>query len=218
MAPIIEVSDETLKTLNPEVYTRRDGLEVSHIYTRDNNYIEVPELNLAIAKQRTYQGKNWHEAHEALGKEGSRMLTLPEFVGFLNYLRLDQDNQGFQDVFSEIVGVRSPWRAEWIDAFFEQDETGFYILTQNKSQKQRLNGGLRENRFPGISLEAWLKNPTKQGLPRANVAEGDLYYGSPANGSVARFFVDSVRADLYADRNSSNRGVGLGVRAAKQLK
>jgi hypothetical protein len=174
---------------------------------------------------------NWQEAIDLNSARGESTLSLAQANIFLNLLYQGAfknlpvyneagkklDSRYLQSIFEDVVKIQSPWRAEWIDAFFEQDDTEFYILTQNKSQKQRLNGGLRENRSPGISLEAWLKNPTKQGLPRANVAEGDLYYGSPANGSVARFDVYFIRAYLYAGGSPSDRDAVLGVRAARSL-
>ena len=76
-----------------------------------------------------------------------------------------------------------------------------------------------ENKIPGISLDSWLKNPTKQGLPRSNVAEGDLSYWHPRDQSVAWFDANSGGADLNCGgRNPSYWVSDLGVRAAKQLK
>src|SRR3989344_3451414 len=40
-------------------------------------------LDLVVAMDRTYQGKNWHDAHLALSKEGSQMLSIRQFVDFL---------------------------------------------------------------------------------------------------------------------------------------
>ena len=37
-----------------------------------------------IAKQRTHLGKNWHECHEALNREGARMPTISEFIELLS--------------------------------------------------------------------------------------------------------------------------------------
>jgi hypothetical protein len=223
MAPIIEVSDETLKTLNPEVYTMRNDLvlkpeiETPRAEVVSDSYIEVPELNLAIAKERTHQGKDWYEAHRALSQEGARMLTLPEFAGFLKYLKSEESNQEYQEILRDLVEVKSPWRSEWFDTAFKQGERGLYILTQNKSKKEKIRGGLREDKTPGINLEHWLENPTNQGLPKSNVPQGDLYYWGPINGSVARFGAGSGRALLDCDGGPSSAGSDLGVRAAKQL-
>jgi len=204
MTPIIEVNKETLKTLNPKVYTLRGDLE-------QKNYIHVPKLNLDISKQRFGFNKNWDEAHEVAKEQGGRMLTLPEFREFLIYTR---DND--KELFNEITEVRSPWRVEWIDAYFEQRKDGLYMLTNNKANAEKINGGLMEDRTPGIDLTNWLNNSTKQGLPQKNIKKGNLWYFHPRDGRVAWFDADSDMAGLDCCRNPSGRYSSLGVRVAKQ--
>jgi hypothetical protein len=76
----------------------------------------------------------------------------------------------------------------WLDAYFEKREDGFYVLTGNKTKAEKLDKNtLMEDRTPGISLDSWLSNPTSQGLPRKNVAEGDLHYWSVSDGLVSMF-------------------------------
>ena len=204
MTPIIEVNKETLKTLNPKVYTLRGDLE-------QKNYIHVPKLNLDISKQRFGFNKNWDEAHEVAKEQGGRMLTLPEFREFLIYTR---DND--KELFNEITEVRSPWRVEWIDAYFEQRKDGLYMLTNNKANAEKINGGLMEDRTPGIDLTNWLNNSTKQGLPQKNIKKGNLWYFHPRDGRVAGFVAGSVVAGLDCDRGPSYGDSSLGVRVAKQ--
>jgi hypothetical protein len=216
MAPIIEASDENYEAgnrfgISPKLVEAPEVISVS-----DNSYIEIPELNLAVAKERTHQNKNWYESHEALQEEDSRMLTLPEFVGFLNHLRSHEDNPEYKEILKDIVEARRPWRSEGIDSFFEKRNGELYVLTQNRTNAKRLNGGLMQD-TPGISLEAWLQNPTQQGLPRANVAEGDLYYFRPLEGAVVKFDVDWSGIVLTADNYAEHGYPELGVRAAKQL-
>ena len=217
MAPIIEVSDEhygAIKTLG----VPHKLVETPRVEVVSEPYIEVPGLNIAIAKERTHQGKNWYDSHDALKQEDARMLTLPEFAGFLNYLKSNQNNKEYQEILKDITEVRSPWRAEWLDAFFEKRDGELYILTQNKANAEKLKGGLMKDKTPGISLDAWLKNPTKQGLPESNVKDGDLFYWHPRNQSVAWFYANSDRANLDCDdRYPSGRNSFLGVRAVKDL-
>ena len=87
MTPIIEVSDETLKALNPSVYRRRDDLANAQVSLSESDFIYVPSINLYVRKQRTLQGKNWFDAHKELQGRGSRMLTPIQFVEFLKYAK-----------------------------------------------------------------------------------------------------------------------------------
>ena len=197
MKPTIMVSDEESEK------KIRDG------------FIYVPSIDLYVARKRSHQKLNWSEAHEALAEESSRMLTIPEFVKFLSYLKEDTSYDS-KEVYNEITQVRIPWRAEWLDAYFEKREGSLHVLTENKTKAEKLEISLMKNKTPGISLESWISNPTSQGLPRSDVAEGDLYYWHPRDGSIARFYANSQGySGLNCSRNQSFRSSALGVRAAK---
>lgn len=184
--------------------------------TKDKEgFIYVPSMNLYVAKERTHYIEDWHKAHEALAEENLRMLTIPEFVNFLNYLREYPFCENPQ-VYNDITQVKSPWRAEWLDAYFEERKDGFYVLTGNKTKAEKLEKYLMKDQRPGISLDSWLKNPTSQGLPKPDVAEGELYYWHPRDDGVARFYADSHKAVLDCYWGPPGRFYGLGVRAVKQ--
>jgi len=213
MTPIIDVSDETLEELTKlNIPYAPVTLPKSKVEVVSGHYIEIPNLKLAVARKRTHQGKNWHEAHDALKQEGARMLTPPEFVEVLKYT---QENA--PEVYEDITAVREPWRAEWLDACFEQRQDGLYVLTQHKTNAEKLDEDtLMENRTPGISLEGWLEEPTEQGLPKSDIWEGDLFYWFPTNDSIAGFGAGSGRAVLDCNGVPSDGDSGFGVRAAKQ--
>ena len=212
MAPIIKISEETLKTLNPSVYT----------IVNDSDFIHIPSINLQVAKQRTHINKNWFESHKALQDNGKRMLTIPEFIEVLKYTK---DNH--KDIYNEITQVKSPWGAEWLDADFKKEDGKLYIhskhiyqggnLTPQISQPLQKNT-LMKNRTPGISLDSWIESPTKQGFPSNKTNSGNLYYWAPMsdNNSVGRFSAGSGGAGLYCGRDPSGGVSVLGVRAAKQ--
>jgi len=207
MAPIIEVSDETLRTLNPTVYTLRNDL-ISR--KNESGPIYVPSINANVSGERTHQRENWYVAHEALAKDKLEMLTPKEYVEFLKYSR-----ENHPEVYEDIVSVRDPWRAEWIDAFFEKKKDGLYILTHNKSNAEKLSQDtLMEDRK--ISLESWLENPTSQGLPRKDAEEGSLYYWHPRSDTVAGLGAGSVRAGFDCGGDPLGRGPDLGVRVSKK--
>lgn len=203
MAPIIQVSDVTLKTLNPEVYTLRNDLENKS----NSDFIYVPSINLYVAKEKSFLGKNWFESNKELLANGKRMLILPEFIEFLKYCR-----ENHQDIYKEITEVRNPWRAEWLDADFKVKNKKLHINSEVLDKNT-----LMEDKQ--ISLEDYLfNNHTSQGLPSKKVKSGDLYYWYPRsdNNSVAGFDADSNRAYLVCYWGPSGRGSNLGVRAAKQ--
>lgn len=222
MAPTIEVSEDVLKGL--------DNLGVDYSLQKNinintgasDNFIYVPSLKLYVAKERSHLGKDWLDSHKKLQGNGERMLTIPEFVEVLKYTR-----ENAQDIYNEITQVRNPWRAEWLDADFKMKDEKLYLNSKHVYDKQgNLNPQssqllqkniLRKNKTPGINLENWISNPTKQGLPRKDAENGNLYYWAPMedNNSVAGFNADSGRSILNCNANPSNRCPYLGVRAVR---
>ncbi len=219
MAPIIKVNDETLKTLNPKVYTLRNDLEIQ---SNEDNFIYIPSISLYVAKERSLHEKNWFEAHKELQENGKRMLTIPEFVEVLKYTK-----KNHKDIYNEITEVRSPWRTEWLDADFKLKDNILYINSNHILDKKGSlvpqnseildKNTLMKDKTPGVSLENWIENPTKQGLPSKKVKSGDLYYWNPRsdNNSVARFDASPSGAFLICGRGPAGGGADLGVRAAK---
>ena len=187
-----------------------------------DNFVYVPSINLYVAKERTLQNKNWFEAHKELQGNGEKMLTIPEFVEFLKYTK-----KNHKDIYNEVTEVKSPWRAEWLDADFKVKDKTLYInsnhiLDENGNlipQNSEIldKNTLMKDKTPGISLENWLENPTNQGFPSKKVKSGDLHYWYPRsdNDSVARFDADGVRADLDFSGIPSGRDSNLGVRAVR---
>ena len=92
MAPIIDIAEKDYEratqilSLSGVDYSKPKE-ETQRAEVVSEHYIEVPGLNIAVAKERTHQNKNWYESHEVLAQEDARMLTIPEFAGFLNYLK-----------------------------------------------------------------------------------------------------------------------------------
>lgn len=210
MAPILDVAEEDFERANRILELAKVEYSVPHADKQDSGVIYVPSISLDVSKDREFQNSNWHEEHKQLHRRGERMLPIPEFVEFLKYAEIN-----FPEIYKDITEVRSPWKAEWLDAYFEQRQDGMYVLTANRTKSEKLD----EDTLMGdkqISLKSWLNNPTNQGLPRKNVEQGSLYYLSPRNKSVARFLASSDWTDLDCGWYPSGRGSGLGVRAAKQ--
>ncbi len=202
-----------------------------------------------VAIDRTHHNNDWHGARDALKTEGAYMLTIRQFVDFLNLLKLGNafDGTGSRistgrlgDIYNEITEVRNPWRSEWLDARFTEQQTvpksklpiiGSVPFTGKREMfiayhtvdasgvltevSEPLDQYLDKNKTPGISLDDWLKGATKHGLPSPNIPDGKLYYWQPNNDHVARFVAYSDWASLNCSRNPTNRIAGLGVRAAR---
>ena len=136
------------------------------------------------------------------------------------------DSKVLRSYFEDMFKVQSPWRAEWIDADFKTTGSKLYLNSNHTLDSngnlitdisQPLAGDtLKKDKTPGICLEDWITNPTKQGLPKNS--KGDLYYWAPDldNNSVAGLDADSDRAGLNCGRDPSGRNSYLGVRAVKR--
>ena len=173
-----------------------------------SGFVYVPEIKLYVAKQRTHQDVDWNQTHEELAKENSRMLTIPEFVKFVNYLRNGySDRDEAEQILDDILTKRHPWRAEWLDASFEITPQGNYILTKNKTQRDRLETSLMQDCEADIFGSANTQGlPTKQG--------NEFNYWFPRNNSVARFYASSLWVGLSCSRSPDGRLSALGVRRA----
>ena len=211
---------------NPEKYLILEG--------RTHSKYSYPDIGVAV--ERTHHHKHWYQAHEALHHEGSFMLSLRQFVDFLNLLKSGKayyasgDKAGTQtlnSILDEILAVRGPWRGEWLDADFKVINNTLHInynhkLTNNQLQPQYsepLEDYLMETKTPGIYLDSWLRDATPQGLPSKKTRSGDIHYWAPAsdNNSVAGFDSDGGGAGLCCYRVPSDSDSPIGVRQAKIL-
>ena len=282
MAPIIEVSDETLKTLNPKVYTMRKDLEtktkqiagldrsnwivIPYEFTNGKYALEVDPARLfynpvieKVAKDldlnlkntlkdslgREFIGDiNWNEALRINQALGNKTLNPKEGLDFLKLLYLGSerkikvynvsgkqiDSKLCEKYFSDIVKIKSPQRAEWLDADFKTNGKDLEIHSNHifDSNGKIINydselldkDTLMKDKTPGISLEDWINNPTRQGLPTKKTKSGDFNYWYPRSddNSVARFYDsgDWVVLNCFGDPSfgDSNLGVRGAVRKA----
>ena len=186
-------------------------------------FIYVSKINLYFSKERTHT-KDWNQTHNSLKTEkregmSLRMPMLLEFRQYLRFLDENKSNLEYKTILDEITQVRELWRANWIDAFFEQREDGFYILTRNKTKAEKLQDYLMEDKKPGINFHEYLYNDTlvtAQGLPKPNFPQGDFYYWQPINGTVAGFFAVAGGAVLGCCRDPAGRCSSLGVYACAE--
>ena len=184
-----------------------------------------------ISTTKTLHGNNWFDTHKELHKEGKYMPTISQFVDFLTLLKRGKafNGQGnkipknqLEQILKEIIEIRSPVRAELLDADFKVINDILHINYNHRTiggqlqpnDSEVLQPYLAQNKTPGISLDYWLNNATHQGLPPTNTSDGELYYWAPMsdNMSVARFGASSDRAFLFCGWDPRISISSLGVR------
>jgi len=187
-------------------------------------FIYVPSTKLYFEKERSHLGKDWDNTHGELQSKGLKMPTIPQFREFLKYLRADPTSENTR-VYNKITEARDPVRSEHLDAKFYAKGDGLWVaynhIVDSKGNivaqdHKKLEGHLMQNKAPRISLEHWLGNSTKQGLPPDDARQGDLGYWHPTRNSVARFVANSVRADLDCRGSSGYSKPWLGVFACAE--
>ncbi len=192
------------------------GVEYSISKSKDDpGFIYVPSINLCVAEVATLPKGNWFDTQNEFHSKDQKMPTILEFVEFLKYTK-----EYFPDVYNGIIGVRSPPRAELLDANFKVEEKNLIINYNVFDENRKIvkksevidENTLMENRTSelipplearggGISLEDWLnKSYTKQGLPTKKIKAGYLSYSCPKeeldtvfekeDSTIARFFTD----------------------------
>ena len=190
-------------------------------------------IGLYVAKAKDFFSKNWYETHEALNKEGYQMLTIRQGIDLIKLLKTGKVYDGLKaklkdaeiaQLFNEIVEVRTPWRAEWLDGRFVKEDNEFYLLQEHKYDTSKSRSKLEERIIAKnrIKVDPLMKNTrfnlndvNQYGLPTKEGTELDYWY--PTNGSVAWFRANSVGAGLICDRDSADSDAGLGVRRAKTM-
>ena len=215
-----------------------------YIFLPGKNHGNFSYVDMFVSMDRTHQGKNWRDTHLALYQEGAFMPTIRQLVDFLNLLRSGRVHDGnarvvnktkIDSILDEILTVRDPYRAEWLDADFKVKDKKLKVVggkiymnyehtivngVVTPKRSEEMQGYLTADKTPGIDLDDWLKNALPSGLPSASVKDGRLYYCEPDwdNNSVAGFYANSVWASLNCNRNPSNTNGGLGVRACRAKK
>ena len=212
--------------------SKTDSAIVSNSVITPNQYILLDEsIGSLISINKFHHNNTWHKMHELLQKEDSFMPNPNDFRSLL--LLLSERKARYADgskikeeeqirIYNEITEVRSPLRAEYLDARFEKRKDELYLLSDHivqsnnslvpSAQEILHPETLMKDRVPGISLEDYIRNLTPQGLPRNDVKKGDLYYWYPKNECVVMFNADSGRSWLSCDRNPQYSYSSLGVR------
>jgi len=190
--------------------------------------------NILVSTERSHSNNKWGECQTLLHSEQEFMLTIRQFVDFINLLR--SGNVKYADgskiakrkikkILNEIIKVREPSRAEWLDAKFSSKEDKLFIAYHKikddgelEEFSEELKDCLMSDKTPGIDLDYWLSNSTSWGIPKTNIPNGSLYYWHPIDTAVVRFCVDSGRVYLDCYRYPQYSISWLWVRRAKIFK
>jgi hypothetical protein len=127
-------------------------------------------------------------------------------------------------IFNEITEVRGPYRAEWFEDSFRQEDEEMTVDRNHVLQggvivptySEKMEPYLIESRTPGISLKTWVKSATSQGFLKPNTKKGSFFYWPPSDGSVAGVYAYPIRADLDLNRSRHNAYPQLGVRHVRE--
>lgn len=185
------------------------------------NYIILPAKehgsysypDLLVTTEESHHNKNWYQIHESQHNDGGSMLTIRQYVDLLALLKSGKafggkgriiDTARLNAILDDIIAVRKPWRAELLDAYFEEDDGVMYINYNHRmvngllqaQDREPLEQCLMQDKRPGIFLDHWLKNANSQGLPPKKTRKGNLYYSYPRDGCVAMFCAESCGIEL----------------------
>jgi hypothetical protein len=194
-----------------------------------DKYIYVPSVNIYVAKQLTHLGKDWYESQKLLQQNNQRMITIPEFIEFLNCLKSDLNNREYLEIYRDITELKGTNNSEWLDARFGKNTDNTLNIRFHKYQSNSNNNILASEHTESledktmilirnkttISLDDYLQRKhTAQGLPTTECDRGSLYYVFPSNNSVATFEYETAIA-LNCSQDPSWTNQSLGVRAVK---
>jgi len=182
-----------------------------------NRFEYVPSLGLYVSLEIEMFESNWNECQEKLHSRGDRMITPREFCEFILHIRDKKDKNPNESKFIEYVEGRDySANGEWLDMKFNKIKHGWKIeenhfdfdgsiLPWKNNIGERLTSCA-----PKVNFEKWLEN-NLYGIPRAGYDNGNLKYGEPKNGNVARYYGYELRCDI----NPSNGFPLIGARAVR---
>ena len=228
--------DEVAKSLlegdpNPPTSASPSGSNIRNA----ENYVILPGKahgsysypNLVVAVEKTYLNSNWNQTHEALHRENAFMLSIRQYIDFLQMLQSGTVYNGrgtklasgkVDEILDEILTKREPWRAEWLDAYFKDVNDALNISYEHRI----VNGQLKPQRTEALENcvmeDAYVNlfSANKQGLPTVKARTQETYFWHPRNERVARFRANSDWVGLDADRDPASSDSSLGVRAARR--
>ena len=237
--PIVPVNPEGLEDIaksllegdpKPLPFTAPVNANISNLET----YVTLPGKthgsysypDLLVAMERTNFGSNWNQSHKALHRENAFMLSIRQYIDFLQLLKSGNvyDERGTKlpngrvnEILDEILTKRDPWRAEWLDAYFKDVNGTLYFNYEHTNVNGQLKPQHSEPLENCVMKDAYVNlfSANRQGLPTVKSRTQETYYWHPVNGRVARFGANSGRVYLDANGDPAVSYSSLGVRPAR---
>jgi len=221
--------DDALAQLGPSIIVPKieeTSSSGSYIVLPGNDYHE----ELLISKEKKHFGKNWYETHQKLNKKDSFMLTIRQFVDFLNLLKsgkaYDENKNKIpaeqcNSILDNILTQRNKYVGEWLDADFKVVNCKLQLNYNHKYMNGKLIPQKSEPLEACLMEDGYIDlfSANRQGLPTKKSKSQEIYFYYPRsdNDSVARFRVDSNRVILTCSGGPRFSDGGIGVRPVKIL-
>ncbi|MBS3146252.1 hypothetical protein J4471_00995 [Candidatus Woesearchaeota archaeon] len=186
--------------------------------------------DLLVSLQKCHFGLTWEESQLELLNDNSIMLTIRQYVDFLNLLYSDRaftgngkriNNSRAKRIFHNITSANYTFEGEWLDAKFKIIDNTLKINHTHKILNEQLNPLSSEeienpnnpnDKIISISLMEWLLFADIYGLPKLFKNEGNFYYFPPVHNSVACFESSTFCRGVHCNYDLGAVNAGLGVR------
>ena len=172
---------------------------------------------------------NWEQALRLNLLLGNFTLTPRQFVDFKELLEEGVkgkkvydgkgaviDSKVLEEVHDEIFAVRSPYRAEWLDAYFKAVDDRLQMNYNHRMVNGVLKPQNSEQLKKCLMQDSYvsLASANRQGLPTRK-SKSQMYYLYPRDKAVAGFIADSDWVGLYCNGSPKSLSWSVGVRAAR---
>lgn len=193
-------------------------------------FIQIPNTEILISKCKPeeFKGLNWHEAHEKLNFYGLFMPTPALFMQYVdavisayNQSMSIYDGKGFsidgderKRIYFHLTGDPNRGAWTWLDACFEEQKDGLYVLTKNRAQslitKEKLGKCVDERCYVDFKCNSQ-GFPTRRSRSRSYEHGKKMHYRPPKDGKVAWFCARSEGADFNCQVPPKFSTAALGV-------
>lgn len=207
-----------------------------------DRYIKVPEVNLAVSKELTLLNHNREQINQFLAYEGEVMPNPIEYVAFLK-----EAQKNHPALYQAIVERKDTMQGEFLDAqlYWDRKQKGhttsaskqdmtltyhvFDAMGKRKPRTEELSRRATNNFNLLTTIEDWLNNTTRQGLPNNSIKSLENIDDTTLNFEVTRglpnpnysmlHFISGPTTNslLFGKYGNDYKNPHWGVRAAKRL-
>jgi len=171
---------------------------------------------------------NWEKALKLNLSLGGRTLNPRQFADFLLVLKSGNAIDGtgrkvpeskLAEILDEIITVRNPYRAEWLDADFKYLGGKLWLYSDHRLANASLDSDYKKELEDCLMTKGSrinLATMNAQGMPAEEGNDFQYWCPDKDNKSVARFGTGSGRAGLCCDRDPAGANPSLGVRHVRE--